>query len=168
MKLKVYRISLLSCLTISFALTVFFLVLAIKNIIGIEQENMMDGIMYILCFVLNLAFLGLEFGNTIYSYKTGSNFVKNLTFNEDGSLNSKLLKVLSVLEFFVCIITIYLFIIYKGEGNLPLSELTKLAKSVAIVFFVTIFVNITFVLLFPLLGKEDPSLQLNNEKTSKQ
>ena len=58
-KLKVYRISLLSCLTISFALTVFFLVLAIKNIIGIEQENMMDGIMYILCFVLNLAFLGL-------------------------------------------------------------------------------------------------------------
>lgn len=168
MKLKVYRISLISCLVISFALTIFFLVLAIKNIIGVDQDNMMDGIMYILCFVLNLAFLGLEIGNTIYSYKTGSNFVKNLTFNDDGSLNSKLLKVLSVLEVFVVIATIYLFVIYKGEINLPLSDLTQLSKSVAIVFFVTIFVNITFVLLFPILGKEDPSLQLENEKTSKQ
>lgn len=168
MKLKVYRISLISCLAISFALTVFFLILAIKNVIGIDQEDMMDGIMYILCFVLNLAFLGLEISNTIYSYKTGSNFVKNLTFNDDGSLNSKLLKCLSVLDVIVVLILIYLLIIYKGENNLPLSELTQLAKSVAISFFVTVLVDITYILLFPILGKEDPSLQLENEKTSKQ
>ena len=68
----------------------------------------------------------------------------------------------------VVIATIYLFVIYKGEINIPLSDLTQLSKSVAIVFFVTVLVNITFVLLFPILGKEDPSLQLENEKTSKQ
>ena len=167
MKLKVYRISLISCLVISFALTVFFLVLAIKNIIGLEKEEMMDGIMYILCFVLNLAFLGLEIGNTIYSYKTGSNFIKNLTFNEDGSLNNKLIKILTILEVIVGAVIIYFAIIYKGDKTLPLSELTPLAKSVAITFFVTVFVDMTFILLFPILGKDDPSLQLEKEKTSK-
>ena len=167
MKLKVYRISLLSCLAISFALSVYFLILAINNIIGIEKENLTDGIMYILCLVLNLAFIGLEVFNTFYSYKTGSNFAKNLSYNEDGSLNSKFLVVLSVLDVICVLATIYLSIIYKGVNDLPLNELQPLAKAVSIAFLVTVIVNITYILLFPILGKEDPSLQLNNKTSEK-
>lgn len=165
MKLKVYRISLLCCLMVSCILSIYFLILSIQNVIGVSKENLMDAIMYIVCLVLNLAFLGLEIHNTFYSFKTGSNFAKNLSFNEDGSLNSKFLVILAVLDVFVLGGIVYLSIIYKGVYDLPLNQLAPLAKAVSIAFLVTVFVNITYTLLFPLLGKEDPSLQQNNKKT---
>ena len=89
MKLKIYRYSLLTCLVACCVLSSYFLVISINNIIDISKEDMMDGIMYILCFVLNLVFLGLEIFNTIYSFKTGSHFAKNLTYDEDNTFNKK-------------------------------------------------------------------------------
>ena len=159
MKLKVYRISLLTCLLISIALTLYFLVLSIINLIGLDKENMMDGFMYTLCLVLNLAFLGLEIFNTFRSYKTGSNFAKNLSINEDGSLNQRFLVIIGFIDVFAIAGIIYLSIIYKGVYDLPLNELAPLAKAVSIDFLVTVVVNITYILLFPLLGKQDQSMQ---------
>lgn len=165
MKLKIYRILLLSLLFLAILLTGYFLVLSIINIIGIDKLDLMDGIMYILCFVLNLAFLSLEVFNTFYSFKTGSHFAKNLSFNEDGSLNKKFLIILSFIDVFVVIALVYLGIIYDGKLDIALSSLPLLSKSVSFVFFVTVFINVTFTLLFPILGKEDISLQ-DIKKTS--
>ena len=148
------------------ALTLCFLVIAIISLIKSKQENLMDSIMYVICLVLNLVFLGLETFNTFHSFKTGSNFVKNLSYNEDNSLNTKLLVTFGFVDILGVFAFIYLSIIYKGEYDLPLSQLAPLAKSISITFTATIFVNITFTLLFPILGKEDQSLQLNNKKTS--
>lgn len=165
MKLKIYRILLLGCLLSSIVLTSYFLVLSVINIIGIDKLDLLDGIMYILCFVLNLAFLCLEVYNTFYSFKTGSHFAKNLSYNEDGSLNTKFLVVLGFADVIVVAGIIYLSIIFKGEYDLLLSGLSTLSKAVSIVFLVTAFVNITFTLLFPVLGKQDISLQ-SSKKTS--
>lgn len=125
--------------------------------------------MYIVCLVLNLAFLGLEVFNTYRSLTTGSNFAKNLAINEDGSLNKRFLVVLGFIDVFVLFAIIYLSVIYKGVYDLPLNELAPLAKAVSIVFSVTVFVNITHILLFPILGKQDPSMQqVKNQKTSEE
>lgn len=162
MKLKIYRYTLLSCLFACFVLSACFLAISIKNVIGISKEDLMDGIMYILCFVLNLAFIGLEIFNTFYSFKTGSHFAKNLTYNEDNSFNKKFVIIISFLNVFVLVALIYLCIIYKGELELPLSQMKPLAKAVSIAFLSTVFVNITFTILFPILGKEDQSFQISN------
>lgn len=158
MKLKVYRISLLSGLIASLILDVFFLIKAILNIINIDQADLMDGVMYIICLSLLLIFIGLEIVNTILSFKNGSNYIIRLAYNNDQTLNRNLFYILgglSVLSFFAII---YFSLIYVGV-NLPLHQFAQEISSIIISFSTVFFIDSIFILLFPILAKEDSSLQ---------
>lgn len=158
MKLKIYRISLLSALIASLGLDIFFLIQAIQSIMQVQQAELMDGIMYIICLILLLFFIGLEIVNTILSFKKGSMYIKNLTYNDDGSINRNLIYVLGGLSLVSLLVILYFILIYAGI-SLPLSNFAREIISIIISFFTIVFVDSIFIILFPILAKEDISLQ---------
>ena len=157
MKLKIYRISLLFMLFLSLMLT---LILGIKSTISIinnEQITLIDGIIYMACYLMLLIFIGLEIFNTILSFKHGSMYAKPLAYNDDNTINRNSLIIIGGIINLSMFAVIYIMIILIGYP-LPLHNLDKEALLFMIPTFATVFVNSLFILLFPLLAKNDQSL----------
>lgn len=158
MKLKIYRISLMLFLFISFVITLIFGILSTMSIIGIEQDKIMDGIMYILCFCLLLIFTGLQIANTIVSFKNGSSFIVNLAYNDNKTVNKNFLLILGGVSALSIFSIIYFSFIYNGF-DLPFSGFDKNISSFIICVSVLLLINSIYIILFPILAKEDISLQ---------
>lgn len=158
MKLKVYRISLLGALIASLGIDIFFLVQAIINIINSTNIDHSDEIMFIIGFVLLILFVGLEIVNTVISFKNGSAFIKNLTYNQDLSLNRNLLYVSGGISILSLIAIVYFSLLF-ALSNMPFGNLAYGMKTVILGFFIITFVDSLFITLFPLVAKEDKSFK---------
>ena len=156
MKLKLYRILLLTCLFALASLVIFFIVNTIVYFKTIENST--DGVMYIVSLFVLLAFLGLEIGNTFVSFKNGSTFAKAIAYNQDYSFNLTGVIIMSVAGFASLAGAIYTLLLILGL-KLPLSTFDKQLLYVVFGTLMTMVVNSLFVLLFPLLGKEDTSMK---------
>lgn len=163
MKLKIYRYTLLSSLIVVLGFNVLFLTLDIINLIQHGADNIFDEIMYILCLLLSLCFIGLQIYNTIISFKKGSMFIKNLAYNDDNSLNDRFLKLLGIADVILFVLVIYSILLYCGV-SLPLKDLSQAIKSIMVTFISILFIDALFILLFPLLGKDDPAFSKAKEK----
>jgi hypothetical protein len=82
MKLKLFRIFLITSLFLLIGLAVYFTVLTVLSMIGQEDSVIGDGVLFILCFLATIAVIGLEIGNTIRSVKEGSSFMHTLYVDE--------------------------------------------------------------------------------------
>ena len=158
-KLKTYRISLLISLFIAVITDlVFFSLLLVDFISNIGNVTIMDYVMYIICFVLLLAFNITEIVNTFISFKTGSNFIKFLGYDANGDKNTPLFNFCVVATFFLLIGTIYL-IIAKCNTSLPLGSMNENIKSFIICCFILAVVDLVFIYLFQYFGQDDPSMK---------
>ena len=152
-KLKIYRFSLLTSLFLLVFGTLFFLVLTAMNFA--DYAEVMDGVMYIIAFVVLLAFVGLEIGNTIVSFKKGSNFVKALAYDSDKEINKRGLFIFALLLVVSLGASIYMLFVILGY-NIFFSALSKPVQYIAFMFFLTAFVDMTFILLYPpLVGTQE-------------
>ena len=156
MKLKIYRISLFICLFLIAGLTIFAIVRSI--ILFSSIKNTADAVMYIVALFVLLAFIGLEIGNTFVSLKQGSTFAKALAFDNDGTLNKKGLVIFSLMGL-ACLAAVIYFLLLLCGLNLYFAFFAKPMQYVIFLVFLTGFINALFILLFPLLGREDPSLR---------
>ncbi len=154
MKIKVYRYSLLISLLLILGLNIFFIVLASLNLANGDELSLFDNIMYIVCLVLSFAFIALQIYNTIHSFKTGSNFIKDLCYNEGQTLNDRFLKLLVLFAIIVFAIFIYSLLIYL-DVNIPLINLDKPIKSIMLTFSLILEIDAIFILLYPIVSKVD-------------
>lgn len=147
MKLKTFRSLLFVSFFIIEALSLFFFVKSIINLIGLEKELFMDGIMYTISLLILIAFVGMEIFNTYYSIQNGSSFIEPLLYSQD-TLNKKCLYGMrggSVVAFIGFIYSILLF----TNIEFPLSNLNVLVKSIMLCFSLMVFVNTLFVSIYP-------------------
>ena len=158
MKLKIYRISLLSALSISAIITLIFGIISTINVTGFDSLKLTDGIMYILCYILLFIFIGLEITNTILSFKNGSVYIKGLAYDDNNQINRNTLFAVGGIALFSLIAIVYLSVVASGF-NLPLSSLDIEALYFMICASITVLINATFVVLFPVLAYEDQSLK---------
>ena len=87
MKLKIYRISIIVMLLASIVFTSIYGVKTVINVISFNKEKLMDGIIYILCYIMLLMFTAMEIANTVVSFKNGSVYIKGLAYNDDNTVN---------------------------------------------------------------------------------
>ena len=160
MKLKIYRFSLIFMLLISIGLSIFLGIKSTLNVLGYDKVKLSDGIMYILCFLLLLSITVLEIANTIISFKNGSVYIKGLTYNDNNTINRNSLYVAGGIAIFSLFTVIYISFTLN-RNDLPLSTLDTEAKYFMISAFALAFINAMYVVLFPLLAREDQSLQEN-------
>ncbi len=153
MKILVHRILLLTLLILAFAMDVTFLVVTLIGLIQSGNVNF-DQIMYIICFILSLSFIGLEIFNTIISFKNGSNFIKNLAYNDDNSLNSRFLLLVRIGCFLILGILIYAIIICFNN-SLFLANLELASKELIIVFTSILLVDALAIATYPFFDKLD-------------
>ena len=165
MKLKIYHISLLLFLLISFTTSLIFEIITIIYVSKIDKNNMMDGIMYILCFALLLIFTILEIVNTIISFKKGSSYIVYLAYNENKSINRNFLSVLGGISIFSIFAIIYFTLLYNGL-KLPLSGMNQNICSLIICTAILLLINCIYTILFPIFATKDISIQ-NIETTKK-
>lgn len=154
MKLKLYRISLIILLLASFVITLIFGIKTTISVLKFDKEKLMDGIIYILCFVMLLMFTAMEVINTILSFKNGSVYIKGLAFNDNNTLNRNSLIVTGGIASLSIFAIYYISIILRGR-NLPLYKLEIEAKHFMLVSFILVLINAIAVLLFPIFGKDD-------------
>ena len=157
MKLKIYHILLLTFLFLTFALTSTLLVLSIIETSTLTGD-LTDNILFIVCFILLLAFEVLEIVNTFVSFKTGSAFIKPLTFDDDKKINSPLLTIMTIVALIIMGVMIF-FIMTIFDKTLPFGDSPNTLKFLLISFFTLVLVDVLFIDLFPLLGKEDKAFQ---------
>ena len=157
MKLKLYRISLIILLCLSIILSLILGVITTINVTKFDEIKMMDGIIYILCFILLIIFTGLEVFNTIISFKHGSVYIKGLAYDDNNNVNRNSLLISGGIALFSVIATIYVILILNG-ANLPLNTLDKEALYFIITMMVLVFINALAVVLFPYLASSDQSL----------
>lgn len=158
MKLKLYRITLLIFLFISFVITTLFLITTIVRLSNNQDVMLMDKIVYIACFALLLIFTGLEILNTILSFKNGSSYIVYLAYNDDKTINHNFLLFTKGVTIFSVIMIVYFCFIYNGY-DLPLSGFDKNMSSFVICVTILIFINCLYISLFPKFASEDKGLQ---------
>ncbi len=162
-QLKTYRITLISALAITGVLAVYCLVLSIINMIGITIEKVEDGLMYVICSLLLLAFVGMQIFNTCYSFKTGSNFIKNLVYNDDNKVNRRNWIVFIVFAGIAFVLLVYFLLVYFGLID-ALQSLNQIMFTIIITFILVVFVDMSAISTFPIFGKEDESLKIKRRR----
>lgn len=161
MKLKIYRTLLLASLFIAVAANTFFLVMTVIDMIPAETKD--DYIMFLICFLVAIAFSILEISNTFRSFKEGSSFVKPLMYDDDDSKNNKGIVIMSVI--FIIGLALLVFGIL-GSFHIRIQGLSLpngfyyLISSVGAIASI----NGLFSLLFLLTGKQDLSFSKKKRK----
>lgn len=154
MKLKLFRISLISSLAISFGLGVYFLVLTILSMIGQEASVVGDGVLFILCFVVSLAFIALEIGNTVRSFKKGSTFMHALYIDENHIEHPKVPIYCAVLSLASIAVIVYIILLLSGI-ELMGSDWNHNFLRLLILFFTLITIDSTYLAFYKLVIKFD-------------
>ncbi len=151
MKLKIYRIALLTTLFLLFGLNIFFIVLTSINFA--HTENISDNILFLLTLLVSLACIFLEVFNTFVSFKNGSNFIRVLCYDKDALVKRTLY--LAGLFLFVFLgLTIYAILLLSGL-ELPLSGLARELLFMVVIFFSLISIDAIFILFYPLVADQD-------------
>ena len=151
MKLKLYRIFLLTSLFLLAGLNIFFIVLTAMKFTS--TSSISDNILFLLALLVSLACVGLEIFNTFVSFNRGSNFIRVLCYEKD-ELQKKTLGFAIV--FLVVFLSLLIYVILLIFGiNLPLSGLKKELLYMVIIFFSLIIIDSIFILFYPLVAKED-------------
>ena len=148
MKLKTFRGLLFASFFIIEALSLFFFVKSIINLIGLEKELFMDGIMYTISLLILIAFVGMEIFNTYYSIQNGSSFIEPLLYSQD-TLNKKCLYGMRGGSVVAFIGFIYSILLLFANIEFALSNLNVLVKSIMLCFSLMVFVNTLFVSIYP-------------------
>lgn len=151
MKLKIYRIALLTSLFLLFGLNMFFVVLTIMKMA--TTDNVSDNILFLLALFVASACIFLEIFNTFISFKNGSNFIRVLCYDKQ-TLVKKTLVLAGIFLFVFLSLTVYTILLVSGL-DLPLSGLANELLYMVIVFFATICVDAIFILFYPLVAQED-------------
>jgi hypothetical protein len=157
MKLKLYRISLIILLCLSIVLSLILGTISLINVLKFDETKMMDGIIYIICYVMLIIFTGLEVSNTIISFKHGSVYINGLAYDDNNNPNRNSIIISGGISVFSIIAVIYVILIINGV-ELPLSNLDIEALYFLITTCVLVFINALAVMLFPYLASSDQSL----------
>ena len=151
MKLKIYRIALLTVLFLLFGLNIFFIVLTGMRFAN--TDNISDNILFLLALLVSLACIFLEIFNTFVSLKNGSNFIRVLVYEKEKLVKKGLYLAALFLVVFLGL-TVYAILLLCGL-QLPLSGLAKELLYMIVVFFSLITVDSIFILLYPLVADVD-------------
>ena len=151
MKLKVYRVFLLISLFAIIALSIVFAVLSIVHSTQ-NKGDVFDAIMYVVCFLIIIAFSTLQIINTFVSMKSDNSFLKNLLYESDGQLIRGLYIGVYIL------LGVGIFVIFYSSllfANLPIpfKDFDLPIKYVLFDFGVLIALNSLFTLIFPSINK---------------
>ena len=131
------------------------------SVIKYERAQLMDGIIYLLCYFLLLIFTIFEISNTIISFKNGSIYIKQIAYREDKTINRNSLIAVGGLALFSLFAIVYISFVINGY-NFPLYKLDLEAQHFILSAFVLLFINMVYVLLFLIVSSQDQSLQENN------
>lgn len=167
MKLKTYRIFLISILSILLLLNLYFIIDTIIYTFSGVTLTPSDIIVSFLCLVLSLIFIIMEIINTINSIKSKTSYIKNLVYevDEDNLINKKVI-ILSIIFSIICLIgSIYLVLILFNI-NLPFLSLVKPQKEVILMLLLILTFDFSFIFLFKFINIEDQN-KLNNKKSPK-
>ena len=152
MKLLIYRVSLLIALFGVLSGTIYSLVYTFQ--IAEKYEPKSDLVLFSICFVLLIIFVGLEIFNTIRSFKKGSNFIYPLVINKDESKNKPFLIIINCLLPLLIGILIYSSLIAAGF-QISLSTLPFPLILMCINFFSLLIIDLIFIDFYLLLYKEE-------------
>lgn len=155
MKLIIYRLTIFVLLGLLAISSGFLLVLGIIEAINI-QADIIESIIYGVCYLLLLTFIILEIANTIVSIKSGSNFIQRLLY-EKKEFNRPFYIMAFIFGILSLALSIYGLLIYPSNNGMFLSDSIKLIKGLLILFSSLITFDVIIILLFPLLAKEDKS-----------
>lgn len=148
-KLTLYRIILLTLLTTIIGITIYFI---IKTCLAISTyEDKSDVIMFLICDILLITFIGLEIFNTIVSISKGSSFIAHLVYSEDNAINKSTLIVSSLLLLLSISSTIYFCLRLYDIGSIFTNFSLELDYLI-IAFSLTLFVDSLSVLTYPLVS----------------
>lgn len=161
MKLKLYRILLLTCFFLTLVANTFFTVMTVIEMIPAESKD--DYIMFIICFVVASAFVILELANTFRSFKEGSSFVKPLMYDDDDTINNKGIIIMSLIG----IIGLALLIVgILGSCNIRIEGLTLPTGFYYLITSAGALATINggFAVLFLTTGKQDIAFSKKKKK----
>lgn len=153
MKQRKYQITLLVLLSIVLILNIILLVLTIIDVTKFTSDQIMDGIMYILCYILLLAFNGLQIFNTILSFKNGGVFIKNLVYNEKNTLNHNFIYILGGIQLILLICTVY-FGLVTLNVNLPCGNLDKHIIMIIFSYSLLMWIDCIAVITYPIFHRD--------------
>ena len=151
MKLKIFRIALLSSLLLVFGLNIYFFAQTIIYVINSSDKS--DSAIFIISIIVLTLFIGLQIFNTIVSFKKGSSFLVALDF-EGEAVNKKFVIGTSVALPIAIFVVIYFSLIVCGY-SLPLSTLYLPVIYLIINLFVLVTVDCIFIIFYPLVGRLD-------------
>lgn len=160
MKLKLYRYTLIFMLLISFIITLILGIKSTINVIKFDKAQLMDGIIYLLCYFLLLVFTLSEVFNTIVSFKNGSTYIVQIAYKDNKTLNRNSMMIVGGLSIFSLFAIIYISLVINGY-NYPLYKLDIEAQYFILAAFVSLLINMVYILLFPIFAAEDQSLKDN-------
>ena len=163
MSIKNYRIILFIVLIITFGLNLYLLINSIIYCFNAKEVDPMDNIISFICLLLLLAFIILEFINTIHSLKKNTSYIKKLIYDEeDNKFNKKGIILISLLLILNIALLTYSLLDYFGM-NIPYLDIELSQKNVIVGFLSTFSIDYIAILLFTLIKKEDIN-KLKDEK----
>lgn len=152
MKIKVYRIILYVLESLLISSSIALLTLSIIDCIN-TSADVFDAIMYVICFLIVIAFSILQIINTIMSTKGQNSYLNSLLYEE----NDKIIQGLYA-GFIVFLLIGIGIIVYSSllimNLNLPLNEFALPIKYVILDFGLLLLIDCLLVILYPLTKKE--------------
>ena len=148
-KITIYRIILLTLLSTIIGLTIFFVAKTSQAIKSYEDKS--DVIMFLICDILLIIFIGLEIFNTMVSIYKGSSFISHLVYNEDNAINKFVLIVAGLLLIFSTGSAIYFCLRLYNIGSI-FTNFSHELNYLIISFSLTLFVDSLSILTYPLVS----------------
>lgn len=166
MKLKTYRILLLSILSILLLINIYFIIDTIIYTFLTKELTPSDIIVSFICLILSLIFIIMEIINTIYSIKHNNSYIKNITYENDEEeiLNNKTIYGSLVFSLFFFIFSIYIVLVLIGI-NLPFLDIATPQKEVILILLLVLSFDLLFIFLFKFINEKERN-KLNNKKSS--
>lgn len=160
-KLKIFQNTIIVVMSLLAALNIYFIVRSIMMTPTVE--NVGNHVLFIVCLFLLLALIGLNIGNTIFSKKNGSTFLRPLAFEIDGSLNTKFI-VFCCIWMAIAIACIVYFLLILFGVELYFSTFPRPLLYLIVNLLLLTLADAIFIVLFPVFGREDPSFYKKKNK----
>lgn len=157
MKLVFYRLIIFILLGLLLILTGFMGVIGVIEAFK-TSADLIESIVYVFCYLLLIVFIILEIVNTALSIKTGSEFIQKLTYDKK-TLNKPFMSAAIIVGLLFSISLVYGILIYSIDNGMFLSNSSKLIKGILILLSALIVIDVIIIVLFPILGKDDPSFK---------
>lgn len=167
MKLKTYRILLLTTLSILLLINIYFIIDTIIFTFSKVELTPSDIIISFICLILSLIFIIMEIMNTIYSIKHNNSYIKNIAYenDEDEILNLKMIYGSLIFSILFFILSIYMVLVLFGI-NLPFIDIVTPQKEVITILSFILTFDLLFIFLFKFINENERNM-LNNKKSSK-